>query len=151
MAADHAPFDAPDAAATGPTVLIADDDPGINHLLRTRLRRRGFRVLSAPDGRVAWEVLQREPVDLLFLDIAMPVMDGFEVLDAIRAARLDPYVIMSTAFGSEAAAAEAIRRGADAFVAKPYDQEALNAAIERALRRLKSTTVKRAGVPDAVR
>jgi CheY-like chemotaxis protein len=150
-ATNHAALDAPDAPATGPTVLIADDDPGINHLLQTRLRRRGFRVLTAPDGQAAWELLQRESVDLLFLDIAMPVMDGFEVLDAIRAARLDLYVVMSTAFGSETSAAEAIRRGADAFVAKPYEQEALNAAIERALRYLESTRVARAGTRDAVR
>jgi phosphoserine phosphatase RsbU/P len=83
------------------SVLVVDDDANINLLLQTRLRLRGLTVLSATNGQEALDVLAQTPVDLMLLDVSMPIMGGLEVLANVRARGLDTAVVMTTAFGSE--------------------------------------------------
>src|SRR5881397_1555524 len=71
------------------TVLVVDDDANINLLLQTRLKLRGLEVISATNGQEALDALARVPVDLMLLDVSMPVMGGMEVLAQVRARRLD--------------------------------------------------------------
>ena len=66
-----------------PTILAVDDEPA-NLLLLQRLLQREFRVICSPNGRTALEILAQTPVDVVLLDIMMPMMNGYQVLQAIR-------------------------------------------------------------------
>lgn len=116
-------------------VLVVDDDPDINRLVGLRLTARGFTVTTAMDGEEALGLLVTERVDLLFIDVSMPGISGLEVLDAVRAQKLDVAVIMMTAFGSEAIAVEALRRGADDYLRKPFDRVEFIATLDRTVQR----------------
>ncbi len=126
-------------AAAVSHVLVVDDDPHINLLVRTRLGSRGYKVEAAYDGLDALARLEMRPPDLIFLDIAMPEMDGLAVLDHIRARGLDTAVILMTAFGSEQVAIDALRRGADDYLRKPFDPSEFQAVLERTVSRLELT------------
>lgn len=117
-------------------VLVVDDDPDINRLVRTRLAARGYTVASAADGEEALARIAEEQPDLIFLDISMPGIDGLTVLAEVRTRKLDLAVIMMTAFGSEAVAVEALRRGADDYLRKPFDRNEFVATLDRTAQRL---------------
>lgn len=119
-----------------PQVLVVDDDPDINRLLQVRLRNVGFSVRSAADGESAIEEMQRQIPDVVLLDISMPGMSGLEVLDRIRKDQLDVAVVMTTAFGSESIAVDALRRGADDYLRKPFEPDEFRAVIDRIMSRL---------------
>jgi serine phosphatase RsbU (regulator of sigma subunit) len=118
------------------TVLVADDDSSINLLLQTRLRLRGLNVLSAQNGREALDILDAGPVDMILLDVSMPILGGMEVLTEVRARKLDTAIVMTTAFGSEQIAIEALRRGADDYLRKPFESAELKAVLDRTIDRL---------------
>ena len=82
-------------------VLVVDDAAGINGLLEARMLARGYEVVTASNGVEAMQRVRAAPPDFMLLDVSMPEMGGLEVLDEIRAARLDIAVVMTTAFGSE--------------------------------------------------
>ena len=126
----------PTNAAPVRRILVVDDDPDINRLVRVRLTTRGFTVESATNGEEAVAAIAAAPPDLLFLDISMPGIGGLEVLAELRAQELDLAVIMMTAFGSEAVAIEALRHGADDYLRKPFDRTEFNATLDRTVRRL---------------
>jgi CheY-like chemotaxis protein len=102
------------------TVLVVDDEFGIAELLDAILTDEGYRVLSAINGRHGLEVLAQDPLDLVFTDFMMPVMDGAAMLRAIAAdpaLRTIPVVVMSSL--PEAAVAERCS-GYAAFLRKPF-------------------------------
>jgi two-component system response regulator AtoC len=115
----------------GLKVLIADDEEDLVAVLRDRLEAYGFTVLTASTGREAVEKHATEPVDGIFLDVKMPELDGLAALDAIR--RWDPQtpIIMVTASSAPQAAADALARGANAYVLKPFAWDDLKATIEQ--------------------
>ena len=113
------------------TVLVVDDDPGINLLLRTRLGFRGLTVLSAEDGEEALDVIARTPIDMMLLDVSMPVKGGMEVLADVRARGLDLTVIMTTASGAEQVGIDAMKLGADDYLRKPFDSAELKSMLDR--------------------
>ncbi len=119
------------------TVLVVDDDSSINLLLQTRLRARGLNVLSAQNGREALDLIDDRCIDLMLLDVSMPVMGGMEVLTEVRARKLDIAIVMTTAFGSEQVAIEALRRGADDYLRKPFESAELKAVLDRTIDRLR--------------
>jgi DNA-binding response OmpR family regulator len=120
-----------------PLVLIADDDPDILMLVRFRLERAGYEVVSAPDGQAALDLaLAREP-DLAVLDVMMPRLDGYEVTRELRrheATRGMP-VILLTARVQEADVQRGIEAGADDYVPKPFSPQELGARVQAALGR----------------
>ena len=117
------------------TVLVADDDAVLRALLRDILGKEGFEVLEAADGRKAVEVFfGPQPVDLVVLDVMMPVQDGWEVLQEIRE-RSDTPVLMLTALGDEGHEVRGLRKGADDFVAKPFSYEVFVARVRALLRK----------------
>jgi DNA-binding response OmpR family regulator len=118
-------------------VLVVDDDPAINMLLQTRLRLRGLEVYSASDGEQTIEMLSSIRPDLIFLDVMMPGMSGMDVLREIRSRELDLAVVMTTAFGSESVAIEALRLGADDYLRKPFERADFEAVIARTMTRLR--------------
>lgn len=116
-----------------PTVLIVDDEPRMRELIRLYLQAE-FRLVEAADGLTALAVLQSEEPDLVLLDVMMPRMDGWTVLQRIREESATP-VIMLTARGEVPDRVQALRSGADDYVAKPFDGRELAARIQAVLRR----------------
>jgi DNA-binding response OmpR family regulator len=119
-----------------PTILVVDDEPEILEMLSLLLDSEGYRPLTALSGAAALELLARERVDLVLLDIMMPELDGLELLGRLRA---DPAlaahrVVMLTAKNDLDALARALDSGADGFVAKPFDLDALLELVAARLR-----------------
>lgn len=117
-------------------VLVVDDDLFINQLVQLRLRKRGYQVSSAHNGKEALAHIAQTPPDLIFLDVTMPEVDGLTVLQNIRRERFDIAVIMMTAYGSERVAVESLRQGADDYLSKPFEAVDFDGVLERTVRRL---------------
>jgi two-component system response regulator PilR (NtrC family) len=137
----------PGAANRQPRILVVDDEQSIRELLAIVLRREGYDVLLAEDGRSAVELLEREPVDLLISDIQMPDLSGVEVLRAAKQLDRDVLGIMITAFASTDTAVEAMRLGACDYLSKPFDVDLLKMKvrekIENRLLRRENVLLKR--------
>jgi adenylate cyclase len=117
--------------AAEPLVLLADDELAVTDTLRETLKAEGFRVAVARDGREALEVLQQRRPDVVLLDIMMPNLSGFELLETMgRTSGLEgiPVVILS-ARGDEADTRRGIELGARRFISKPFDVRELVAEL----------------------
>ncbi len=112
-----------------PRILVVDDERSMRELLAIVLRREGYEVLLAENGRSALEALEREPVDLLISDIKMPDMSGVDVLKAAKNIDQDILGIMITAFASTETAVEAMRLGACDYLSKPFDIDLLKMKV----------------------
>ena len=111
-----------------PSVLIVDDDPFIRKLVATTLEDvAGFELKEAANGREALEVAGRTPPELVFLDIDMPEVDGYEACRRLRAepATAQATIVMLTAAAGDEAEREAEDAGADMFLSKPFSPLAL--------------------------
>lgn len=106
-----------------PHVLVVDDDADLREVVALGLELEGYRVSQARDGLWALAMLEREPANLVLLDLKMPVMDGPSFLAAYRARGGRSPVVVVTA--SENARLRAHEVGADGFVGKPFDLDAL--------------------------
>src|SRR5437762_11827364 len=118
---------APDRRAT--RILVVDDGRSMRELLAIVLRREGYDVLLAENGRAAIEALEHEPIDLLISDIKMPDMSGVDVLRAAKRIDQDILGIMITAFASTETAVEAMRLGACDYLSKPFDIDLLKMKV----------------------
>ena len=103
-----------------PLVLVVDDEPGIALLCRRLLTRAGFRVDAITDPREAVAHLQENEIDLLLVDIRMPEVDGFEVIEHAQRLQPDIAVLIMTGFGTVETAIRALRQGVDGLVLKPF-------------------------------
>lgn len=120
-------------------VLIVDDDREMLALLEARLTASGFITSTAENGADGLMRIAAFKPDVVFLDVSMPGLNGLEVLQRIRAQQLDVSVVMTTAFGSEQVAVEALRNGADDYLRKPFDRHELDIVIDRVVHRLTLT------------
>src|SRR3989338_1527528 len=117
-------------------ILTVDDEPVNLKLLEAHLLPRGYEVLQAKNGLEALEVLSREPIDIVLLDVMMPQINGFEVLKKIRAdekLRLTP-VILVTALKATEYRINGIQAGCYDFISKPFDKGELLARIQSLLK-----------------
>ena len=116
-------------------VLVVDDETDTRQLLRLILEKNQFHVTEAADGQIALDALAENEFDLVVLDIRMPGLDGWAVLDAIKTderwRRIK--VVMVSAHTSPDAARNALDRGATAFVTKPFRWDEITSTLERAL------------------
>ncbi|MDP2973405.1 MAG: sigma-54 dependent transcriptional regulator [Deltaproteobacteria bacterium] len=119
-----------------PTILVVDDELGARQSLEVILED-DYRVLSAESGREALEVLQRESIDLILLDVNMPDMDGLEVLRRIREQDEALDVIMVSALNLARKAVDSIRLGAYDYITKPYEPEDILSTVHRAISKQK--------------
>ncbi|MBM3817403.1 MAG: sigma-54-dependent Fis family transcriptional regulator [Acidimicrobiia bacterium] len=127
-ALDPAPQPRPAGAAR---ILIVDDEPSMREMLRIVLRREGYDVVVAANGREAIERVQSEPIDLLLSDIRMPDVSGVEVLRAAKEVNADIVAFMMTAFASTDTAVEAMRLGAVDYFTKPFSVDELRLKIRQ--------------------
>jgi len=118
----------------GATILVIDDEEPIRTLLSRLLAQEGYRPSEAADAETAMEMVVRNDLDLILLDVMMPAVDGIDLLRRIRAAS-DVPVIMLTALGTEADRVIGLRSGADDYVVKPFSSAELTARIDSVLRR----------------
>ena len=112
-------------------IFIADDDPDIRHLFRFSLADEGHEVGVARNGEEALEAIVAEPPDLLIVDVMMPGMDGYELLDALEAAGIKDAlkILVVTARNSEKDWELGFEKGADLYMTKPFDPSELAAAV----------------------
>ena len=116
-------------------ILVVDDEPNARAGLEKLLRQDGYDVDVADDGAAALVVAGDRPPDLVVTDLKMPRMDGVELLKRLRAQDVDLPVIMVTAFSDVTSAVMAMRAGAEDYITKPVDYDALSLSIERSLAR----------------
>ena len=114
-------------------ILIAEDEAAIANLIRTVLVDAGYRCVWAPDGTQAADLLEKESFDLALLDIMLPGVDGYELLDYCKA--LEVPVIFLTALGSVEDRVRGLRSGAEDYLSKPFALPELLARVETVLRR----------------
>ena len=116
-------------------ILIADDEERMRRLVGDFLRREGFQILEAANGREALDVFEAEPdICLVILDVMMPVYDGWAVCREIRQTSMVP-VIMLTARGEETDELFGFELGADEYISKPFSPQVLIARVQALLRR----------------
>jgi len=118
---------------TAARVLVVDDDPSIRKIIADRMRAQGHEVEVAVDGEAALGAVAEFDPELVLLDMKMPEMDGFEVLEALRRSESPPQVVMITAHGSIERAVRAIQLGAADFIAKPFEAAQLDHTVSRVL------------------
>ncbi len=118
------------------TVLIVDDEPTARLALAARLKRLGYRVLQAGDGKAGLELLQRERPDLTILDWMMPEMDGPSFCEAVRQdpALLSSQILMMTSHDRPEQIAEGLARGADDFLSKAASKYEITARVQAGMR-----------------
>jgi signal transduction histidine kinase len=106
----------------GIRILVADDDPDIRMSLSERLRWLGHEVVTAGDGQGALRAIEGAALDLVFLDVSMPRLNGIEALKLIRKRWPNLPVVVVTAYGTIRLAVEAMKEGAVDFITKPFEQ-----------------------------
>ena len=113
-------------------VLLAEDEGNIIESLTFLLERAGFEVAVETDGRQALAAITADPPDVLILDVMLPSLDGYEILRAVRANRQAAAlpVLMLTARGQREDRKMALDCGADMFIAKPFANTELVAAVK---------------------
>jgi DNA-binding NtrC family response regulator len=116
-----------------PTLLIVEDDPTVGESIRLLLKKRGFSILLASNGKEALQVFRHEMVDLVITDLVMPKMDGMALLEAIKKLKPETEVIVISAQGTIEKAVQAIKMGAFDFIEKPINPKVIALVVERAL------------------
>ena len=119
----------------GARILIVDDEPSILATMAPLLRGRGYDVSTATSGHAALEAVDRQPPQLVILDLGLPDLDGIEVCRRLREGRTVPILVLS-ARGAEQDKVAALDAGADDYVTKPFGAEELLARVRVALRRV---------------
>ncbi len=122
-------------AAPGPLVLLVDDDPGIRRSVAAGLELEGFRVLPASGGRAGLAAAATERPDVVLLDLAMPDLDGLEVLLELRGGGNDVPVCILSARDEVDDRVRGLEAGADDYVVKPFALEEVTARLHALLRR----------------
>jgi len=119
-------------------ILIVDDEIGITRLAKRLLTRAGYQVVVVNRPQDAVEYLDRETVDLMLVDIRMPEIDGFRLMEISREIQPEIAVVIMTGYGTVEAAVESLRKGADGMVLKPFTGVELVQSVEQALREKQS-------------
>ncbi|OMD83317.1 MULTISPECIES: response regulator transcription factor [Paenibacillus] len=119
------------------TLLLVDDEAEIIKLMQIYLENEGYRLLTAKDGLEALEIINKEIIDLMVLDIMMPNMDGIEACIKIRETQKFP-IIMLSAKGQELDKITGLSVGADDYVTKPFSPLELVARVKSQLRRTRN-------------
>jgi len=115
-------------------ILLVDDEQSIQTLLSYPLRKDGYEVVQATDGREALDRFAEQPFDLVVLDVMLPQLDGLEVCRRLRARSMVP-IIMLTAKSEEIDKVVGLELGADDYITKPFSMREFRSRVKAALRR----------------
>ncbi len=128
----------------GEKILVVDDEEMIRDLCSDILSAEGYQVTTAPNGTTALEELGRSTPELMIMDIRMPGMDGLELFERVKALKQDIVTIFVTGYGTLDTAIESLMRGVNGFILKPFTQEELREAVNRAINsnRLKKENIR---------
>lgn len=118
-------------------ILIAEDEEPIANLIRINLTKAGYKCTWAADGELAADYMMNEPFDLVLLDIMLPKVNGYELMEYAK--NLDLPVIFLTALGTTENKVKGLRMGADDYLTKPFEIVELLARVEVVLRRYNKT------------
>lgn len=119
-------------------ILIAEDDALILSTLEFRLKKDGYEIITANDGREALQKVEEYQPDLIISDIMMPYVSGLEIVGTVKEKYNDISIIVLTTMGQEEVVLEAFELGADDFIPKPFSPSELSLRIKRlAIRRSK--------------
>jgi len=116
-------------------ILVVDDDPTVTNVVRRGLSYEGYRVDTAATGQQALTVARDHAPDMVILDVMLPGLDGYEVLERLRLADANLPVMMLTARDAAADQVKGLEMGADDYVVKPFRFEVLSARVKALLRR----------------
>jgi CheY-like chemotaxis protein len=121
---------------SGQTLLVIDDVEENREILKYRLEKQGYRIELAEDGQEGLLVLGKKPVDLVLLDLNMPVMNGFTFLEKLKSSQrlTNIPVLVVSSYDDEDTANDVLMFGACGFVSKPYDMDKVNYQIKSCLR-----------------
>ncbi len=119
------------------SLLVVDDNEMNRDMLGRRLQRQGYRVTMAVDGRQALDIMSQQPFDLVLLDIMLPVMNGYEVLEHLKADQSlsNIPVIITTALDESDGKAKCLELGAEDYLTKPFNPVLLKSRIGDCLER----------------
>ena len=120
----------------GIRILVADDDADIRMTLSERLHWLGHEVVTAGDGQAALAAVEAHALDLAFIDVSMPRLNGIEALKLIRKRWPNLPVVVVTAYGTIRLAVEAMKEGAVDFITKPFEQGQIDQAVTTILERM---------------
>lgn len=120
-------------------VLVAEDDMIMLKTIEVRLKKDGYEVITAQDGREALGKFEQESPDMIITDIMMPYLSGLEIIGAVKskAGKATPIIVLST-LGQENVVLEAFKLGADDFITKPFSPKELSMRVQRYDPKLKS-------------
>ncbi|MFZ2957850.1 MAG: sigma-54 dependent transcriptional regulator [Candidatus Ozemobacteraceae bacterium] len=116
-----------------PLILLVDDEMSILYTLEAVLRKEGYRTQKASSAREAMKLLEESPFDLIISDVTMPGESGLDLLNAVKKRDPESLMVLITAYGSEALAVEAMKRGAYDYLPKPFANDDLKLTVRRAL------------------
>jgi len=114
------------------TILICDDEEGIRESLKLILEK-DYQLLFAKNGNEAIEVLKKNPIDAVIMDIKMPRMDGIEAMRKLKELKPAVKIMVTSGYKSVDTAREAINAGASDYVVKPFDRHEISKSVERLL------------------
>ena len=120
-------------------ILLVEDDASLSTVLADYLRSKDYTVETANNGKEAWELIMIKHYDLIISDIMMPRMNGFELLQLVRAQNPDMPMIMLTAKADRDDVIHAYELGCDDYVTKPFSMDILICKIEAVMRRYRHT------------
>ena len=141
-----APASASDSSSPQATILVVDDEASIRRILETRLAMAGYQVASAADGEEALDRFHAVEPDLVVLDVMMPRLDGYGVLQELRKVS-DVPVVMLTALSEVKDRILGLELGADDYLMKPFSPKELEARIRCVLRRVQRSLSEGGGLP----
>lgn len=111
-------------------VLVAEDDAAVRELYAFLLKHCGYEVIEAVDGKDAFDKFLKNPCELVITDMNMPRMNGMDLIEELRRHNPGVYIIMITAFGTSNTQKEALERGANEYVPKPFELDDLRSRVD---------------------
>ncbi|HUT94593.1 MAG TPA: sigma-54 dependent transcriptional regulator [Thermoguttaceae bacterium] len=137
------------SASKKESILVVDDVPSTIEVLQRNLASQGYTVFTAPGVAEALAIIETTPVDLVVTDFKMPKISGLDLVRHIRENFKDMEVVMITGYPSVEGAVQAVKNGAEEYLAKPFTDEELFAAVRRALEKLRVRRIGGGPAPQA--
>ncbi|MEA3307699.1 MAG: response regulator, partial [Elusimicrobiota bacterium] len=122
-----------------PRILIVDDEPDMRLAIKNVLKLRGYEIFEAGDGLAALDIIKKQDIHLMLLDIRLPGMDGIEVLERTRKVNRSLPVVMITGYGHIRSAVDVMKLGANEYLQKPFENTQLVKTVKRFLEDKKYT------------